>query len=267
MILELLAAAAAAQAAAAPSAQPLGEATHAIEAGRLNQARIMIGTAIKAGAKGEAIDRLLADLAFASGEWARALTLYEALLQARPANSTLAERAAIAAVRTGQVARAARHAEVATASPTASWKAWNASAVIADHQGRWDQADAAYAKALSLAPQHPEVLNNIGWSLLVRGRWEDALERLEQAAAKDPGSDRIANNLELARAAVSEDLPRRRPGESDTDWAARLNDAGVIARIQGQDKKAIAAFTQAIRARSEWFERAANNLALAEGAK
>lgn len=267
MILELLVAAAAMQAAAEPAVQPLGEATHAIEAGRLDQARIMIGNAVRTGAKGPAVDRLIADLAFESGEWASALAQYEALLIVVPGDPALAERAALAAIRIGDMTRAGRHAATATASPQASWRAWNARGIVADHQGRWDDADAAYAKALALSPDRPEVLNNMGWSLLVRGRWDEALALLERAAAGDPKSQRIADNLELARAALSEDLPRRRPGEDDGEWAARLNDAGVIARVRGERGKAIAAFTQAIRARSQWFERAANNLALVKEAK
>ena len=265
MILHWLAAAALQAAAPVPAAQPLAEAAHAIEAGRLDQARIMIGNAVRAGAEGRAVDRLLADLAFASGEWQGALTRYEALMQAAPADSVLAERAALASIRIGDIARAARYSAIATASPNASWEAWNAQAVVADYQGRWEEADAAYAKATALAPDQPELLNNIGWSLLVRGEWEQALARIERAAALDPQSKRIANNLELARAAVSEELPRRRKGEDEGAWAARLNDAGVIARIRGDNRKAVAAFARAIRARGEWFERAANNLALTEG--
>ena len=83
----------------------------------------------------------------------------------------------------------------------------------------------------------------------------------------DPKSARIAANLELARAAVSEELPQRRSGESEVDWAARLNDAGVIARVQGNKRKAVAAFTQAIQARSQYYTRAANNLAMAQVAR
>lgn len=251
--------------AAAPAAQPLGEAAYAIQAGRLDQARIMIGNAIEAGAEGRAVDRLLADLAFASGEWAAARVRYEALLQWQPGDPLLAERAALACIRLADITCAAKHSTTATAAPNASWRAWNARAIVADHQRQWEEADEAYDRARSLAPDQPEILNNIGWSLLVRGQWDEALAMIEQAAALDPRSRRIADNLELARAAVSEDLPRRRPGEDDRDWAARLNDAGVIARVRGDDKKAVAAFARAIQARSEWFERAANNLALAKG--
>jgi len=109
------------------------------------------------------------------------------------------------------------------------------------------------------------VLNNRGWSLMLRGQWTEALPLIERAAGIDPKAARIADNLELVRAAVAQDLPQRRPGESDSDWATRLNDAGVVAASGGERQRAIAAFSQAIEASTHWFERAANNLALVEG--
>lgn len=256
--------AAAVVAAAAPPAEPLSEAAHAIEAGRLDQARIMISDAVKAGAKGDSVDRLLADLAFESGDFQSALVRYGALLGTHSGDLGLAERAGIAAIRTGDVARAAILLERATTSPTASWRAWNARGVAADLRGDWTVADLSYSKALALNPDRPETVNNFGWSLLLRGRWAEAVDQFERAAALDPKRKRIADNLDLARAAASQDLPQRRPGEGDGDWAARLNDAGVMARVRGDQKRAIAAFAQAIEARSQWFERAANNLAISQ---
>ncbi len=253
--------------ASTPPANPLSEAAHAISVGRLDQARIMIGAAVKAGAKGNAVDRLLADLAFESGDFPTALVRYKALLATNSGDLALAGRAGMAALRTGEMDRAAILLERATRSPLASWREWNARGAAADHLADWDVADLAYSKAIALAPDRAEVANNLGWSLLIRGRWDEAVEQLERAASLDPKSRRIADNLDLARAAVSEELPRRRPGESDSDWAARLNDAGVIARLRGEQKRAIAAFAQAIEARSLWFERAANNLAIAQAAQ
>lgn len=255
---------AAALAAASPPAGPLSEAAHAIAAGRLEQARIMIGSAIQAGAKGDAVDRLLADLAFESGDFPTALGRYKALLGTNSADLALAERAGIAAIRTGDTDRAAVLLERATTSPTASWRAWNARGVAADLRGDWDIADLAYSKAQAIQPDRAEAFNNFGWSLLLRGRWADAVEQLERAAALNPKSKRIADNLDLAKAAVGVDLPQRRPNESDGDWTARLNDAGVMAGVRGDQQRAIAAFAQAIEARSQWFERAANNLAQAQ---
>lgn len=251
---------------AAPPAQTvaLREVAHALSNGRIEQARIMIGNAVQAGAQGPEIDRLLADLAFESSDYPLALARYEAALAAHPGDALLAERVGICAIHLGNIARATRAIALATASPAASWRAWNTRGVLADQRGNWDEADAAYARSAIAAPDRPEMLNNHGWSLLARGRWHEALALLEKAAQLDPKSVRIANNLELARAAISEDLPRRSDGESDGDWAARLNDAGVVAGLRGDRKRAIAGFAQAILARHRWFERAANNLALAE---
>lgn len=242
----------------------VSEAAHALSNGRLEQARIMIANAVRAGAQGPQLDRLLADLAFESGDYQLALARYEALIAVDPRHPLFAERIGICAIQLGDVVRATSAIAIATGSPMASWRSWNARGVLADQRGDWDEADLAYARSAKAAPDRPEVLNNHGWSLLARGRWEEALASLEQAAALDPKSRRIANNLELAKAAISEDLPRRHDGESDGDWAARLNDAGVVAGLRGDRKRAIAAFAQAITARYRWFERAANNLTVAE---
>lgn len=247
----------------APPVQPLSEAAHALQAGRLDQARLMIANAVKAGASGPEVDRLLADLAYASGDYLGALPRYLQLLVGNASDGVMYERAGLSAMKVRNVAQAERLLERAVTFPAATWRAWNARGVAADYRNDWAVADQSYERAAALSPNRAEVLNNLGWSQLARGRWAEALSNFERAAAIDPKSARIAANLELARAAVSEDLPQRRAGESDADWAARLNDAGVIARVQGNNKKAVAAFTQAIQARSQYYARAANNLAMA----
>lgn len=128
----------------------------------------------------------------------------------------------------------------------------------------WPGADNAYGRAEMLKPESAEVANNKGWSLLLRGHWSEAAVALEKAVRLDPRSRRAAANLELARTALDGALPARRPGEDEKAWAARLNDAGVLARFNGERKKAIAAFAQAIEVSPEWFERASNNLQLSE---
>lgn len=256
---------------AAPSPQPaiaspgpaisLSEAGRAISAGRLDQAKDILGVAITAGARGEPVDRLLADLAFARGENEQALNLYKALLGAHPDDGLLLERGGIAALRLGRIADATALLDRATRLPGAGWRAWNARGAAADLQGRWDEADAAYARATALDPARAEVSNNQGWSLMLRGRWADAVIAFERAAAIDPKLPRLANNLELARAALGADLPQRMTGESDEAYAVRLNDAGVVAAANGQARRAEAAFSQAIELKSRWYVRAADNLA------
>jgi len=249
------------QSAPAPSTLSLSEAARAIAAGRLDQARAMLGMAVAAGAKGEPVDRLLADLAFAGGEDQRALDLYKALLETNPYDGLLLERGGIAALRLGQISQATALLDRATRLPKAGWRAWNARGAAADRQARWDEADAAYLRAAALDPKRAEIPNNQGWSQMLRGHWDEALSAFERAKRIDPNLPRLANNIELARSALAADLPSRVPGESDEAFASRLNDAGVVAAASHQPKRAEAAFTQAIELRSRWYARAADNLA------
>jgi len=239
------------------------EISQAIDAGRLEQAKLMISRAIRNGDHGEAIDRLVADLSFASARHADALGQYKALLEAGVRAPGLCEKGVIVALKLAQLADARAFAACALAAPEVSWRAWNACGVIADLEENWAKARDCYGKAHALAPGEAAVVNNQGWSRLMSGDWVGALPFFEQAAKLDPDSTRIANNLELARSAVGADLPSRRTGESAHDWAARLNDAGVAAQLLGDKRRALAAFTQALYANENWYERAANNLEIA----
>jgi len=245
----------------------LAEADHAIRAGRLEQARTMIGRAIVRGSSGPKVDRLLADLASADGRDEEALARYTMLLGRHPLVAKFHERAAISALRLGKYREGRRHAAHAVALKGASWRAWNALGVAADGRSDWFAADAAYRRALELEPGAAEPLNNWGWSRLLRGDWSGALELLEKAMAVDSASTRITANVELARQAVANELPQRRRGESDTSFAARLNDAGLVARARGDNPRAVAAFARAIEARTIWYERAWNNLQMTLAAK
>ena len=242
----------------------LAQTAHAIDAGRFDQARLMIGRMVAHGSKGPRIDRLLADLAFASGDNATALALYRTLLAKGGGDSLMYERSGIAAIKLGDFASAGPLIKRATARGGGSWRAWNARGVLADVEGDWETADLAYARAKELSPRSAEVANNLGWSQLLRGSWPEAIALFERAVALNPKEKRSVNNLELARAALDAELPRRRVGESDRDWAVRLNDAGVAAQVTGDNKRAIAAFSQALEASISWYARAANNLQVAD---
>lgn len=249
-----------------PPETGLGDVGQAIDAGRLDQARMMIANAVKSGANGAVVERLLADLAFAAGDNAEALARYQRLAGPAPTDPAVCERAAIAALRVEAVEAAASMIDCATSGPSVTWRAWNARGVLADLSHDWPEADSAYRKAARLRPAEPSLLNNQGWSYLLRGQWSDARDCFQQAARLDPKSPRIANNLELSEAALSERLPGRRQGESDLSWAERLNDAGVAAELLGDKKRAIAAFTQALEASGSWYSLAGNNLDAASNA-
>jgi Flp pilus assembly protein TadD len=66
-----------------------------------------------------------------------------------------------------------------------------------DRRGQHQQARDYYERALSVAPQNAQVLNNLGHSLYLDDRYNDALARLKDAARLAPADTRVANNLAL----------------------------------------------------------------------
>jgi len=256
------------QVAVSPVPAPVGQGAHdllvaartAIQGQRLAEGTAIVARAVGAGASGPELDRVIADLAFASGRFAEARVRYEALLKVRPSDRSLLEPAAIAALKIGETDRAYVLLSKAEAAGGASWRVWNALGVLNDFKSDWAKADECYDEAVRLAPKEAGPMNNRGWSYLLRGDWRRASDYFERASVLDPGSKRIADNARLARDVIAADLPKRAPAESDESIAARLNDAGVAALILGDQPRAVAAFTHALDASGTWYKRAAKNL-------
>ena len=61
----------------------------------------------------------------------------------------------------------------------------------------FDLADRAYTQAVRLIGPTPDIMNNQGFSYLLRGDYGRARSMLLAAQAKDPKSPYIANNIRL----------------------------------------------------------------------
>ncbi len=75
--------------------------------------------------------------------------------------------------------------------------AWLGLAASYDQIGRFDQADKAYGKVQELIGPTPSVLNNLGYSYLLRGNLDKARGTLAAAYHGDPGNPYIVNNIEI----------------------------------------------------------------------
>lgn len=76
-------------------------------------------------------------------------------------------------------------------------EAWLGLAASYDQLRRFDLADKAYEKVLTLASDNAVILNNAGYSQLMRGNVEGARRFLLRAYELDPQNPYIANNLTL----------------------------------------------------------------------
>jgi Flp pilus assembly protein TadD len=102
--------------------------------------------------------------------------------------------------RSGNFGLAERHFRRAVEQHPRDAEAWIGLAAAYDRLRRWDLADRAYDQAMKIIGPTPEILNNIGYSLMLRGDYRRARETLLQAQAQDPANPYVRNNLDLLEA-------------------------------------------------------------------
>ncbi len=97
----------------------------------------------------------------------------------------------------GDFGLAAKHFENAVTKAPKDATAWVGLAASYDRIGRFDLADRAYSRAIKLVGETTEILNNLGYSYMLRGRLADARRELLKAYEREPGNPTIVNNLVL----------------------------------------------------------------------
>jgi tetratricopeptide (TPR) repeat protein len=75
--------------------------------------------------------------------------------------------------------------------------AWIGLAASYDRLGRFDLADRAYRSAAKLGGETTDILNNEGYSYMLRGDLLKARAKFQAALRRDPGNPTIVNNLHL----------------------------------------------------------------------
>ena len=75
--------------------------------------------------------------------------------------------------------------------------AWAGLAAAYDQLGRFDLADRAYEQLTKLRGEDARIVNNRGYSYLLRGDYEKAERYLKRAQAIDPSLEEVEGNLHL----------------------------------------------------------------------
>src|SRR5882724_4492307 len=92
---------------------------------------------------------------------------------------------------------AERHFRRAVEARPKDAEAWVGLAASYDQLRRFELADRAYNQAIGIVGKTPEVLNNQGYSYMLRGDYARARVTLMQAKAMDPANPYVQNNLDL----------------------------------------------------------------------
>jgi Flp pilus assembly protein TadD len=78
--------------------------------------------------------------------------------------------------------------------------AWVGLAASYDRLGRFDLAERAYAKAVALVGETPEILNDLGYSAMLRHDFVAARKYLTRANEAAPNNPYVLNNITLLNA-------------------------------------------------------------------
>ncbi len=99
--------------------------------------------------------------------------------------------------RENQFGNAEKHFRRAVEQSPKDLEAWVGLAASYDKLKRFDLADRAYGQAIRLGGPTAEILNNQGYSYLLRGDRHRARQILMQAQQRDPRNPYIQNNLDM----------------------------------------------------------------------
>jgi Flp pilus assembly protein TadD len=104
--------------------------------------------------------------------------------------------------RAGNFGMAERYFRKAVETHARDAEAWLGLAASYDRLRRFDLADRAYAEATKLAGPTVEILNNEGYSYMLRGDYARARAKLDKARRLDPSNRFVLNNLQLLAASA-----------------------------------------------------------------
>jgi Flp pilus assembly protein TadD len=76
-------------------------------------------------------------------------------------------------------------------------EAWLGLAASYDRLRRFDLADRAYGQAIGILGPNAEILNNQGYSYMLRGDYKRARDKLTAAQRLEPANKYVANNMQL----------------------------------------------------------------------
>jgi tetratricopeptide (TPR) repeat protein len=103
----------------------------------------------------------------------------------------------------GDYGLAEQHYRRAVEATHQNGSAWIGLAAAYDRLGRFDLADLAYRHAIRLEGENYIILNNRGYSYLLRGDVRRARRFLERAMLLAPGDPTIANNIAVMDAGLA----------------------------------------------------------------
>lgn len=203
----------------------------------------------------------IGDIHAKRGNEVLAIKAYEMALNINPANGKANEGMALLLLNKREYGKARNHLAKAEASEAAiSWRVYNSLGVISDLEKDYKQAIIYYEKALTVQPQMPLILNNMGYSHYMSEDWDSAEKYYRKAVQNDKYFERAWRNLGLLYVRKAEYEEAVSAFTQVEDLPEAYNDIGFICMLNGEHDISEAFFKRAIKLAPRYYETANNNL-------
>jgi Flp pilus assembly protein TadD len=180
-------------------------------------------------------------------EWPAAFAFADELHRARPGDAeVLVLRGTIYRER-GLIAEAEADLTEAIALDDRSAEAHAALGILYDSSRRSDIAEKEHRAAITRDPHNVAYLNNLGFSLFLRGKYQDAIKFYSDAARLAPTNRRLRTNLGFAWAAHGDFRRAAREFDMGGSPAESKNNLGFAYEQKGDLKNAFDLYSEAAR--------------------
>ena len=241
-------------------------ARRALSEGRYGDAKTLLDRLRLAAAKNLEVQLLLAEHHLARGLPRHAVRSFTPLTEAPEIRSRALQGRGIALLLLGRRNAGSASLRQATERDPTLWRAWNALGSYHDSQGEWDQAARSYESALAAKPDSALVYNNRGFSRLLQGRAEEAVDDLSRSLRIDPTLELAQANLRLALAWRGQYLSALY-GVPESQMGKALNNIGFVAMMRGDYGNAEAFLLRAMELAPSFNAVASQNFVYLEDVK
>ena len=220
------------QASPAVAPEVVGLAEQAVAAGRYDDAKILVERILLSDPANPQARLAMAEIQLAFRNLEAAEQGFAALVKVPEVAARAEQGSGIALLLKGQDEASLLALQRAVALDPSLWRAWNGIGMLYDRAAGWDQAVAAYDRALALNVGSAMLHNNRGFSRLLRRDAQAAIADFEKALQLDPRLEAARENLRLAFAWTGQ-YERALVGVSGRDIGRAYNNIGFVALLRG----------------------------------
>lgn len=207
----------------------------------------------------------IAQMMLDQGRNQEALRAFNLILEEAPEDVAALEGRGLARLALGDAEVASSQLLKVNQAEPGRWRTLNGLGVAADMRGDFAAAARWYGEALQAGGERPMVINNAGYSLIMAGEYREAEQLLERGTLRFPNESRLNHNLAIAQARQGRYNDAMRTWRKTMDQVEALNNAGYIAKLNGDIEKARDLFNQAAQASTRYRPTVDANLRSLDG--